>query len=481
MNTSETEQPKARFNTLLAQGIHFFYRLLIKPKSADEDTKRRELILNIILTFSFVALFLLDQSIFISELTNPAFHGIPFLLFTGVVLVSGFLLFLSRKGFIKTASYLLLLFYFVLTMYGVYHWSLVLPMIILGSVMIIVISSILIGIRFSFVATLLIIIGVITITHFQITGFIHAHLYWKSEPLQIKDAVEISIIFLLITAISWLSNREMERSLKRARQSEQALTEERNLLEIKVEERTKELKQAQMEKVAQLYRFAEFGKLSSGIFHDLMNPLNAVIANVSRLESAPENISKDLPEVENYLKKAVFASRRMGDFLGTIRKQIRPSESEELFSLNKEVHEAIDILQYKARTAGVLLKIKDPRELTFFGNPLKFHQIALNLISNAIDSYEDVNQNEKIVHITLRTYDDTILLRVTDYGCGIPEEIKPYLFEQFFTTKSPNKGMGIGLSSTKSIIENDFNGNIRVERTPGNGSSFSDFLKQNQK
>jgi signal transduction histidine kinase len=383
-------------------------------------------------------------------------------------LLFGFLLFVSRKGFVRLASYALIGIYFILTMYGVAMWSFILPMIILGSIVIIVISSILISTRFGFLITILLGITVGLLTYLQIHNILPVQLYWRTEPVRLQDALEISFIFILVSGISWLSNREMERSLVRARKSEQALIEERNMLEVKVEERTQALKAAQSEQVSQLYRFAEFGKLSSGIFHDLMNPLNAVIANVDQLESKAE-----IPELKDSVAKAVHASRRMGDFLEVIRKQIKPATLIETFSVNEELAEAVDMLKHKARTSNVSLKLNMPKDLSLFGNPLKFHQIAINLISNAIDSYERMTKDPKIVTISLIKRDDTIHLRVTDHGCGIPDAIKDRIFEQFFTTKSEHKGLGLGLSTTKNILSRDFGGTIAVITNPDGGTTFS--------
>lgn len=466
---------RASLTTLWRQGVHCFYRWYIAPKSISEDDRRREFILNIILLGTIGLLSLLDISILFSSLKNTtSYQGTPFWIASCVVLLFVGLLILSRKGFFKIVSYLLIGIYFILTMYAVLQWSLVLPTIILGSIIIIVISSILISTRFSFLATIIIAITVITITSLQIKGIIPVHLYWKEMPLKIKDSTEISTIFLMIAAISWLSNREIENSLRRARKSENELRIERDSLEIKVEERTKELKQLQMERVSELYRFAEFGKLSSGIFHDLMNPLHAVIGSIGQLEAK----QGDMVIVKDSLEKAVRASRRMGDFLGTIKKQIKPTDLEEIFSLNRELREAVDVLQYKAREAKVSLFLRDPKELMTFGNPLKFHQIATNLISNAIDAYDGVLESEnRTVRISLLKRDADTVLKVTDHGAGISPDFMEKMFDPFETTKPAGKGMGLGLATTKKMVEKDFSGTLSVVSTPGQGSSFSVTLK----
>src|SRR6185369_9267351 len=115
--------------------------------------------------------------------------------------------------------------------------------------------------------------------------------------------------------LAWLWNHEVEKSLKRARKSESELKEERDMLEITVEERTKALRQTEFEKVEQLHQFAEFGQLASGLFHDLLNLVNAA----SLIDEARVPISR-----------ASAMSRRVEGFMQAIRRQLNHQETQEL-------------------------------------------------------------------------------------------------------------------------------------------------------
>jgi signal transduction histidine kinase len=455
-------------HTMRRQGTHLFHKLCINPRSRTEDDRRHEFILNIILSGSIAATAVLDIFLFISwRIHGSDYKGIPILLFTTIVLVFVSLLILSRKGYFKIASYILLALYFLSTTYGIYNWSFLLPATLLGYVITIIIASILISTRAGLIATGVVTVTILIITYLQIHHVLPVTLYWQSQELYLKDAMQPSILLLFIMIISWLSNREIEHSLIRARKSEKALLEERDSLEIKVEERTKQLKQMQAEKVAQLDRFAEFGRISSGLFHDLMNPLNAVIANVSQLQRSPGN----LPAVQTYLAKAVSTSKRMGDLLSTIKKQFRTDSLEQNFSLNQEIEEAIDILQYKAREACVTFDVRMNHNIYTFGNPLKFHQIALNLIANAIDACEATNSTRSTIIISLEKHKETIAFSVSDEGPGIDEAIMEKLFDPFFTTKET--GIGLGLSTIKDIIEKAFQGMISITTKKGVGTTFT--------
>lgn len=263
----------------------------------------------------------------------------------------------------------------------------------------------------------------------------------------------IEIVMIVISYIVTI------RSLARARASEQLLRNERDQLERLVEERTKEVKAIQHEKIAQLYRFAEFGRLSAGVFHDLMNSLHTVVLHVSNLQSSDESI----PEVQQQLEKAVISSKRMGHYIATVRKQMDSSTALSRFSPQKEITDAIDILRFKSREASVHIRYTTKTPIILYGNALRFYQVMTNLIGNAIEACEEnTRQSFVTVSVAAAKKHHTLVIKITDNGAGIASEAIPLVFKPFFTTKPYQKGIGLGLSQSKEIIEQDFNGTIAV-------------------
>ncbi len=476
MNTlSQMRTLTDRIKTLIKQSIHFLYNRLIKPRSETDDSRRREFILNIILVGSLCLLIWSDIHILFTQYFDSSevfdrSESIPFSIFTIIVAAFFSLYALSRSGYFVIASYLLIVLYMAGTSYGMYRWGFDLPAGLLSLGLIIVMSSILISSRFGFAIALLIMGTLVSLG--WISNASRTISPWKAQIVTATDAIQYAIILLIIATISWISNREIEKSLIRAKRSEEELKEERDLLEIKIEERTKELKLAQLEKMSQLYRFAEFGRLSSGLFHDLLNPLTAVALNINKLEQSPH---PEAPEIANYVRKAVKASKRMEHFIEAIRKQIRTEELSEIFSVNDEIEQAIELLSYKARLANVSIMFVADTPIKVYGNAIKFHQIISNLISNAIDAYIDVaDKNTRCtVIVQVREENERVHVSVTDKGCGIATEILEKIFDPFFTTKLAYRGTGLGLSTTKGIIEKDFAGKITVKSTPSKGSTFS--------
>ncbi len=456
----------------ITRGIHFLIRTFVTPRSRDEDVARREFILNIILIGSIVLTFFLEIILLYSWMTKGEdYRGTPPELFSLVTFFFVFLLYLSRKGYSKQTSYTLIGLYYLGLFYTAFEWGFQLPFAVLGNVIIIVVASILISTRFSFFMTLVVSLSMIGLGYAQIEGIFNPRLYWMSETAKLKEPIEYAAAYFLVTTVSWLSNREIIKSLKRARHSENLLIKERDNLEITVEERTRELRKTQFEKVSQLYHFAELGKLSSGVYHDLMSSVQAINLYAGELDQV---IDPRVYDVKKLLEKSIRATQRMENFMSSVRKQTQQNDCEKIFNINEEIEQAIELLSPKARHNHADIYFDAATPYTLYGNPYKFHQIVVNLISNAIDSYQGIplkNDSRREARLSLTRFDDRICLKVSDDGCGISPHLTTKIFDPFFTTKSGN-GTGIGLANTKESVEY-FKGSISVSSTENKGTTFT--------
>ena len=328
-------------------------------------------------------------------------------------------------------------------------------------------AGILLGTIPAFITTAFVSIAIILFSYLEILSFIHPK---RTEGIRIADSFVNVIILTIIAIVSWLSNRETEKSLKRARASEKELKKERDQLEIKVEERTRELKQAQLEKMTQLHRFAEIGRLTSGFLHDLVSPISLVSLNLHRLNR--ESQQKEMAQINTLLKRAMTGTRYLENFVISARKQLQNHEIHKVFSLNKEVKHVIKLLSYKINTSRVKIILESSDVVKAYGNPIKFNQIAMNLILNAIDAYDETQKENRIVKINIKNGNKTSELSVQDFGIGIAKENLNKVFDPFFTTKSSNHGTGIGLSITQDIVKQNFHGKIFVSSSKKGGTIF---------
>jgi signal transduction histidine kinase len=114
---------------------------------------------------------------------------------------------------------------------------------------------------------------------------------------------------------------------------------------------------------------------------------------------------------------------------------------------------------------------KIPESLTLYGNPIKFSQIVINLVTNAIDASQKTSGAiGGIVTVELTYRKEAVYLSVHDRGSGIPPEICEYIWKPFFSSK--RSGTGLGLATTRTIVEQYFYGTISATCTKELGTIF---------
>jgi len=459
---------------LFKKSIHFLYKN-IEPKSENEDLKRREFILNVLLLGSVTLAFFATIFAVVDYINfGSSFKGDTPLISLGVFTFFLALFVLSRRGFYVVVSYIFVAIYFVAATHTGYSWGVDIPQGLLIYVLVIIMSGILVSTRFAVVVTMIVSITVLLLGYFQNSSIVHPNLYWRDEMFKIEDTVIFVVTFGVIVLVSWLSNREIEKSLLRARAAERDLRKERDSLEIKVKQRTSELERLQFEKTEQMQRFVEFGRASSGLFHDMVNPVQAAILSIEHLKNvAPTSSSVD---IKKYINEAVVQMEKARSFINTARSQITKQEISINFDPEEQIAIVFQMLSFRAKREKVqLIRSKHLTGSALSGNPLSFNRLVAGLVSNAIDSYDGVvleKDNLRTVTVTSEKNENSLKFSVADNGKGINKENQERIFELFFTTKGVEKGTGIGLAICKEITEKEFGGTLSFKSDEGVGAVF---------
>ncbi len=445
-------------------------KFLITPKSVELDSARREFILNVLLAGSIILSLIATISAFLGEVIGSSTKGSTIKVFS-VFLIFILAYFASRKGQARLVSYVLVIVYLLVTTYSSYLFGADVPQDILTYALIIVMSGILLGSLFAFSVTIVTALILFVLTYLQSHHLIIISSAWKNNPTNIRDAIVYDVTLFVIALVSWLFNHEMEKALKRARESESALQKQKGQLEVLVEERTQELQQAQIEKLTQLYRFVEFGREASGLFHDLVNPLNIVLLNLDQLNERSKKITQK--EMKVLIGTAIQSTKKLESYVLAARKQLQNQEELQFFSLRKEIMQVIQILNYKIKISHVRVMVTGKNTIKTFNNSIKFNQLMMNLITNAIDAYDGSEKSDKTITIVLEKNMRNITITIKDFACGIRPEHLSKIFDPLFTTKNFEKGTGIGLAISRNIIEKSFKGTIRVKSFIGKGTLFT--------
>jgi signal transduction histidine kinase len=461
----------SRLNGGMAQGVLSLYRRFIEPRSKTEDLRRREFILNIFLLASIGLSFIFSVLVLYNTMNMPGYRGVPFPVMFGILSAFSLLLAGSRRGYVRSAIVALLVLYFIPITYAFTVWGVDMPQGILGLGFLVAVVGALLGTRASFAAWFVFAALILTLTALQTKGVIVPRSYWRLEVLDVQDAFAICITLLLMTVVAWLSNREIKKSLHRAQASEAALMEERDSLEMKVQERTRELQRLQAEQVAQLHPLVEFGRLASGFFHDLASPLTAISLNLEQLTRVP----LDPQNARGHADRAFHATKRAESYLKAVRNQVQQREILTRFSLAEEIAQALQVLEYRSRLEGTeILFLEKHPGLQTYGNPFKFSKVITNLVMNALDACEGLPPGAlRRVEVELGYAGGMVVCQVRDTGPGIAPSHRSSIFEPFFTTKTSDRGIGIGLSIVKDVVERDFLGTVSADCPPEGGTCFT--------
>jgi PAS domain S-box-containing protein len=240
-------------------------------------------------------------------------------------------------------------------------------------------------------------------------------------------------------------------------------------LEQRVEQRTRELQETQLQ-CLHAEKLSAIGKLSASIAHEFNNPLQGVITILKGLKRRAilEEEDKEL------LDLAIDENERMKKLIRSLQDFSQPSAGKRVVM---DVHAAIDslLLLYRSdfKHNGIsAIRNYSERLPQIKAIPDQIKQVFLNLLNNAADA---CLPDGGVVTIITRQEGQKIAVAIKDTGTGIASEKLDLIFQPFYTTKSEVKGTGLGLSICHGIIQNH-HGEILVESLEGQGSTFTVLL-----
>jgi C4-dicarboxylate-specific signal transduction histidine kinase len=240
-----------------------------------------------------------------------------------------------------------------------------------------------------------------------------------------------------------------------------------------MERREQELRDKQ-EQLVQAGKLATLGELTTGVAHELNNPLNNiglyvgnVIDRIHMGELSNESALKNLEQAMEQVRKAT-------EIISHLRTFGRAAPvTFEAVDVDEVIERALSLMQEQLRLRAIEVDLDlCPDELTVQGNPIQLEQVFINLLTNARDALDEVPEDRKKIRIVSSLEGDRIRIVFEDTGPGIPAETAIRVFDPFFTTKEVGTGTGLGLSITYSIVK-EHGGDISLSQTPGGGARFT--------
>jgi signal transduction histidine kinase len=210
-------------------------------------------------------------------------------------------------------------------------------------------------------------------------------------------------------------------------------------------------------------RLAAMGELLSNIAHQWRQPLNNISLLVQSLQQDQENGCLTAESCGNIVNTCMNHLLYLSKTIDTFRSFYRPDQEREIFELRMAVTDALSLVsdELTARGIGVETCCNVTAQVSGYRN--EFIQVLLNLMVNAKEAL--LKQQTASPHLTVscESRGNTICIRVTDNGGGIPDDLKDKVFDPYFTTKFSAQGVGMGLYMARMIVEKQMAGAISLK------------------
>lgn len=317
------------------------------------------------------------------------------------------------------------------------------------------------------------------------------HLLTPLDIINNRLLIAISIATSVFTVVLLLGlflrqryKRRQERRLYEAK-SRKALRHAHDQLEQRVEERTRELsreieerRNTEMElrhtqdELIQSAKLAVIGEMSTGISHEMNQPLAAIR---SYSDNAQRLLQSDRKSDVNWnLTQISQLTDRMAHISSQLKLFARKTDGELLnVSLSNAIDASCSILQPQFREMRTELITNLPQYTNVIANPVQLEQVLVNLFCNAMNAMEA--QEDRWIKLHASTCGDNLCVTIHDNGPGIKAEHLEQIFDPFFTTRKT--GLGLGLSISHRIIES-MGGSLKAANNPEGGAIFTMELKQ---
>lgn len=224
-------------------------------------------------------------------------------------------------------------------------------------------------------------------------------------------------------------------------------------------------------------KLAALGEMAGGIAHEINTPLTTIKII---LEIVRRYLSDDIPKIEASLSSLDILDKtldRIASIIKNLRSFSRDGSSDPFRAVNLRdiILETLSLSSEKIKQHNVNLIVDDfPSDLVIICRGVQIGQVLLNLLNNAFDAIE--NLEEKWIRVGVLSKPNSVQISVTDSGPRIPKEIVDKIFNPFFTTKELGKGTGLGLGISRKIAE-DHKGTLFLDATSKNTRFVLDLPK----
>ncbi|HET9098299.1 MAG TPA: HAMP domain-containing sensor histidine kinase [Candidatus Saccharimonadales bacterium] len=224
-----------------------------------------------------------------------------------------------------------------------------------------------------------------------------------------------------------------------------------------------EAKEHLFELISDLNRYAEFGKISASVLHEISSPVTAALLNL------------DDPD-EASIERAKTSLLQLNKYIHAARNQLRGYSCQRDFNLLSQIRDIKRILLPLSKSYGSKVTFTKCPSCRLTGDPARFQQLIISLVTNAMDAYPNDSHNIKPnpVRVSFQKARQVLIIKIQDQGQGISSTNISRIFDPLFSSKPRHEnGLGLGMLIAKDTIEKVFHGSIDVASDPGAGTVVS--------
>jgi PAS domain S-box-containing protein len=235
----------------------------------------------------------------------------------------------------------------------------------------------------------------------------------------------------------------------------------REILQMRKELEETHLQLVQSEKVASV------GRMAAGVAHEINNPLSGVLIYSELLKTNFENDTQQYKDIQEIIDQTLRCKKIVSELLEFSRQTVGKISS---FSLEELINKTLNLLIHQALFQDIeVTKSIQQGMPKMHGDVGQLQQVFTNLFTNAAHAMK--GRGKLDITAQFKEEKNVFIIRVTDTGPGIPEELRDKIFEIFFTTKPVGQGTGLGLSISQNILKLHC-GTLSVECPPEGGTCF---------
>jgi signal transduction histidine kinase len=211
-------------------------------------------------------------------------------------------------------------------------------------------------------------------------------------------------------------------------------------------------------------KFTLLGEMFENIIHQFKQPLSAINTEATGIKFQHENDMLSDDELYQSMDTISQRANFLSETIEAFQDFLTEDKVKTIFKIKKNIEKIEMIIEPTLKAKGIeVYKYFSNDNIEYNGFDREFSQVIINLLNNAKDAILINNPTNKIIKIDIDDTEDELVIKISDNAGGIDKSIISKVFDSYFTTKKDSGGTGIGLSMSKTIIQEHFNGNLSVE------------------